>query len=99
VTPGEVLPARELLGDMYMAMDDYEKALIHYELSLEKHQNRFNSLYGAGLAAEKIGNTEKAYQFYTRLLEMTAGATGDRPELVHASKFMDERMGKAISLK
>ena len=47
VTPGEVLPARELLADMLMQMNDPGKALEMYEASLKKRPNRRNSLYGA----------------------------------------------------
>ncbi|HKZ67770.1 MAG TPA: hypothetical protein VJ111_15495, partial [Chitinophagaceae bacterium] len=51
VTPGEVLPARELLADMLMEMKDPGKALEMYEASLKKRPNRRNSLYGAWMAA------------------------------------------------
>ena len=54
VTPGEVIPARELLGDMYLATNKFAKALEAYEADLKTHPNRFNGLYGAGIAAEKI---------------------------------------------
>src|SRR4029077_6989235 len=64
VTPGEVIPARELLGDMMMQMGNTSKALTAYEDDLKKHPNRFNGLYGAGLAAEKSRNIEKAKFYY-----------------------------------
>ena len=51
VTPGEVLPARELYGDMLLATEDYAAALSEYEAALERSPNRFNSLFGAGRAA------------------------------------------------
>ena len=47
VTPGEVLPARELLGDMYADMDMHAEAIKSYKLALERSPNRFNSLAGA----------------------------------------------------
>jgi hypothetical protein len=46
VTPGEVLPARELLADMYMEMGMPGKALIAYEADLTTHPNRLNGLRG-----------------------------------------------------
>ena len=46
VTPGEVLPAPELLGDMLMAMNKLAEALVAYELDLKSHPNRFNGIYG-----------------------------------------------------
>ena len=42
VTPGEVLPARELLADLLMQMNKPGDALEMYEASLKKHPNRFN---------------------------------------------------------
>jgi hypothetical protein len=46
VSPGELLPARELLADMYMEMKMPKEALAEYAKSLESRPNRFNSLYG-----------------------------------------------------
>jgi tetratricopeptide (TPR) repeat protein len=80
VTPGEVIPARELLGDMLLKMSMPDKALEAYTAELEKHPNRFNGLYGAGLAAEKAGNPEKAGFYYRQLLAIVS-PTATRPEL------------------
>ena len=64
VTPGEVIPARELLGDMLLQMGQTGKALEAYERDLKKHPYRFNGSYGAGQSAEKAGNKEKASFYY-----------------------------------
>ena len=88
VTPGEVLPARELLGDMYLQLTQPAKALEAYEMDLKNHPNRFNGLYGAGLAAEKSGDRKKALQYYNELLSITKGSGGRRPQLIAAEKFM-----------
>jgi tetratricopeptide (TPR) repeat protein len=84
VTPGEVLPARELYGDMLLAAGRYGTAREQYEVALVRSPNRFNSLFGAGRAAELNGNLEGAASFYRRLLEICAGTESDRPQLVHA---------------
>lgn len=68
VTPGEILPARELLGDLYMESRNYLKALEAYEEDLVRHPNRFNGLAGAAKAAEMSGNREKA-GYYRDLLK------------------------------
>jgi tetratricopeptide (TPR) repeat protein len=60
VTPGEVLPARELLGDMLLEMNKPAEALAAYEEDLRTHPNRFNGLYGAAMAALKSNNLKKA---------------------------------------
>lgn len=67
VSPGDVLPAAELYGDMLMEVGRHAEALATYETSLERAPNRLNSLYGAGRAAEALGDTETARQHYTRL--------------------------------
>ncbi len=81
VTPGEVIPARELLGDLLMEMNKPLEALRAYEEDLAKHPNRFNGLYGAGLAAEKSGNSGKADFYYRQLLTIADPVRSDRPEL------------------
>jgi len=81
VTPGEVLPARELLGDMLLDRQEYRAALQCYEQVLQNSPNRFNSLCGAGKAAENLGDHQKAMQYYHQLQTFTGGANCDRTEL------------------
>jgi tetratricopeptide (TPR) repeat protein len=88
VTPGEVVPARELLGDMYMETKHYQRALEAYELDLKNHPNRFNGLYGAGLAAEKAGDRKKAFEYYGQLLSMARPSGSERKELIAARSFV-----------
>ena len=96
VTPGEVLPARELLGDMLLQMNEPEKALAAYEADLKKQPNRFNGIYGAGLAAEKIDDVVKATYYY-RQLTTIANSTGPaRPELEAAKMFLKNKETTAI---
>ena len=88
VTPGEVLPARELLGDMFLQMNENENALHAYEIMLKKYPNRFNGLYGAGKAAEKSGNEQKTIYYYKQLLSITDSANSDRQELLDVRNFL-----------
>src|SRR6266496_2294238 len=81
VTPGEVLPARELLADMLMQMNKPDKALEMYESALRKHPNRLNSLYGAGKAAKKSGRKDLAANYFKQLFTITKGNISGRPEL------------------
>ncbi len=71
VTPGEIIPARELLGDLYMEIRDYKNALTAYEADLIRHPHRYNGLTGAVAAAEKVGNSDKANQYRGELLDVT----------------------------
>ncbi len=87
VTPGEVIPARELWGDMLMETGAYAKALSAYQMDLERHAKRFNGLYGAGFAAEKSGDKEKA-KFYFQQLSDQCITNSSRSELTHARLFL-----------
>jgi len=88
VTPGEVLPASELLADMLLEMNKPDKALLAYEEDLKKHPNRFNALYYAGSAAEKSGNAEKANKYYLQLTSIAGTNQPDRPELEAAKSYI-----------
>ena len=90
VTPGEVIPARELLGDLLLQINKPDQALEVYEAVLKKNPNRFNALYGAGLAAEKSGNVEKAKSYYRQLLTMAKGSNSNRPELNAIKLYLNE---------
>jgi tetratricopeptide (TPR) repeat protein len=88
VTPCEVIPARELLGDMLLQMNKPAQALEAYEADLKKHPKRFNGVYGAGLAAEKAGNKEKAGFYYRQLLTFISKDKAARPELAATKLFL-----------
>ncbi|HEV8283835.1 MAG TPA: hypothetical protein VGQ09_05980 [Chitinophagaceae bacterium] len=88
VTPCEVLPARELFADMLLQMQQDEGALQAYEEVLKKNPNRFNSLYGAGSAAEKLGNREKVSTYFRRLSEVIDSANCDRYKLAAIRSFL-----------
>jgi tetratricopeptide (TPR) repeat protein len=87
VTPGEILPSRELLADMLLDMGLYQEALTEYEAALVRSANRFNSLYGAGRAAELADNKEKAVWYYKKLVEITS-ADSKRERLQQAKAFL-----------
>lgn len=87
VTPGEVLPARELLADMLLEMDRYKEAQKEYETALERSPNRFNSLYGAGRAAELTGDIYAATFYYNKLVEVTSDSA-ERERLQHSRNFL-----------
>jgi tetratricopeptide (TPR) repeat protein len=91
VTPGEVLPTRELLGDLYLALSKPEKALESYETDINKHPNRFNGLYGAAIAAKQAGNKEKATLYFNQLIELTKDSNSDRIEIVEAKEFIGQK--------
>jgi tetratricopeptide (TPR) repeat protein len=87
VTPGRLLPARELLGDMLMELKRPTEALKEYETSQQREPNRYRGLYGAGEAAAQSGNSQKARQNFSRLIEM-AGSGDIRPEIEKARRYL-----------
>jgi len=82
------LPAREMLADMLLEMNRPEQALGEYEAELKISANRFNSLYGAGRAAEIAKQPGKATAYYHQLLKACAGGNSNRVELAHAQEFL-----------
>jgi tetratricopeptide (TPR) repeat protein len=89
-TPGEVLPAIELLGDMLLAMSRPVEALVSYEANLKRSPNRFNGLYGAAIAAKQSGNQEKATIYFEQLLKLVENSNSDRTEIIEAKLFVGE---------
>ena len=83
---GEVaIPAREMLADMLLALNQPDKALAEYEQSMKIDPNRFNGLAGAAQAAELTHQPQKANSYYAQLLKNCDGGThSDRPELQSA---------------
>ena len=88
VTPGEVLPARELLGDMYLAMNQPSEALLAYEQDLKDHPNRLNGLYGAATAYKNLGNTDEANRYFEKLLKLPGSVEVNRPEIKAAREAL-----------
>jgi tetratricopeptide (TPR) repeat protein len=87
VTPGRILPARELLGDMLLELGRPTEALKEYEASQQREPNRFRGLYGAARAAEQAGDAAKAKRYYGQLLRV-AGKGDARPELDTAKQYL-----------
>ena len=88
VTPGPLFPARELLGDLLLELEQPAQALREFEASMPKEPNRFNGLYGAGRAAELSGDTQKARTYYAKLVALCDQSDTDRPALRHAKAFL-----------
>lgn len=67
----EILKARALacLGDAYVGLEDYGKALGYYENAAAVVDNMFAAGYllKAGIVAEKLGQDEKALGFYKQI--------------------------------
>jgi tetratricopeptide (TPR) repeat protein len=88
VTPGEVLPAGDLYGDLLLAAGRSAEALAAFEAVLVASPNRLNTLYGAGLAAEKAGQPEKARAHYAQLLQIAPAADSGIARVEHARAYL-----------
>ena len=91
VTPGAILPAREMLGDLLLELKQPAQALKEYEAVLQTAPNRFNSLCGAAHAAELAGNRQKARAYYTKLTTICGHATGRGSELQLAKAYLAKK--------
>jgi len=88
VTPGRVVPARELLGEMLLEQKEPAAALKEFELSQVREPNRLRGYAGAAAAAEAAGEREKARQHYARLIELTRDADTPLPEIARAKRYL-----------
>lgn len=88
VTPGEIIPAEELLADLYMLTGRHKEALESYELNLKGRPFRFNGLYGAAKAAQKLDNNELAAYYFEKLIKVSENVNSSRPELLEAKDFL-----------
>ncbi|MDP1559263.1 MAG: hypothetical protein Q8K59_08910 [Nitrosomonas sp.] len=89
VTPGAILPARELLADMLLGIGRYQEAQAEYLAMLENSPNRFNSLYGVARAAELEGDNNQAALYYRKLIKVVA-ADAKRARLQQARIFLEK---------
>ncbi len=90
VTPGAIIPARELYADMLMELKRPADALPQYEKSLTVAPNRFHALLGVAKAAAASGDKKKAKEYYSKLLKQCVEPCS-RPEVSEAKAIMAEK--------
>jgi tetratricopeptide (TPR) repeat protein len=84
VTPGPIVPARELYGQMLLERGMAKEALAAFEAVLKKEPHRMGATIGAAKAAEKAGDGAKARQHYEAAVALAAEAEPVRPEIATA---------------
>jgi hypothetical protein len=77
MTPGPLLPAREMLGDMLLATGAAKGALREFEKTLEIEPRRFRALAGAMAAATAVGDAATSRRYARQIAQICQG--GDRP--------------------
>jgi tetratricopeptide (TPR) repeat protein len=88
VTPGVPTPARELYGTMLLERGMAKEALAAFEATLKKEPNRLGATLGAGAAAEKSGDSDKARQHYATAIALSENADPVRPQIAQARAFV-----------
>ena len=88
VTPGEALPASEILGDMLLDMGHFDEARAAYDAALVRSPNRLNSLYGSGRASELAGDLDAARARFEELISLQADAGADLDRVAHARALL-----------
>lgn len=91
VTPGEVIPARELYADLLRELDDYPAALDQYRQVLATSPNRHNALAGAMACAAAAGQHEAAYGYADRLLTLVDDTAATRRTIEDAREYLASR--------
>jgi tetratricopeptide (TPR) repeat protein len=94
VTPGPILPARELLGDLLLEVGNAAAAQQAYEKTLQREPRRARTLFGAATAAEKAGAATQAARHYRELLEVMQKGDPARPEIQAARRFLQQAGGR-----
>ncbi len=89
VTPGEILPARELFADMLLEVGRAADARDQYRLVLAGSPNRANAVLGAARAAAGSGESAAAAEYYRALMEQTAAGEASREGLREAREYLE----------
>jgi hypothetical protein len=88
VTPGLLLPAREVLAYAILDWGTPADALREFEAVLAKEPNRYRAFAGAAQAAQRAGDAKKAAYYSARVVELSASADSARPELAQAKRVL-----------
>jgi tetratricopeptide (TPR) repeat protein len=77
VTPGPLAPARELLGEMLLELNEPAQALEQFQATLKKEPGRLRALYGAARAAQLSGSRDTSQEYFREVLKVCSRA--DKP--------------------
>jgi tetratricopeptide (TPR) repeat protein len=87
-TPASVLPARELLADLLLELNQPDAAFKEYQQALRSEPNRFRSILGQARAAKQSGDAAAAHDAYQKLVALSKPAGSERPELAEAKAYL-----------
>jgi predicted Zn-dependent protease len=92
VTPGALVPARELYGAMLLEHGKPAEALTAFEATLKKEPNRLGATVGAAKAAEKSGESAKALEYYKKVVTIAGDADKSRIEVGDARALLVKKL-------
>lgn len=84
-------PARELEGELLLAMGHPEQAIVAFGLALQRTPRRVLSVLGYARAAAASGDDHLATGAYEKLAEILASGDADQEELKEARSFLENR--------
>ncbi|MGH7470398.1 MAG: hypothetical protein ACRENP_20840 [Longimicrobiales bacterium] len=87
VTPGPLIPTRELLGDILLVHNQPAEALAVYQTTLTREPNRARTLHGAAKAARLAGQANVSRTYYEGLFKLMDPAS-KRPALAEAKQVL-----------
>ncbi|HTM49791.1 MAG TPA: hypothetical protein VL285_13950 [Bryobacteraceae bacterium] len=91
VTPGALIPAREMLAELLLEKGAAAEALREYTAVLKIAPRRLNAVAGAAKAADKTGDKTTARAYAMQLQEIAKNAETLRPELQWARVYLGRK--------
>jgi hypothetical protein len=88
VTPGRLLPAREVLAIATLQGGDAASALQEFERVLEREPNRLGTYAGAAEAADGMGAAAKAQEYMVKVGELTQGADAPILDIAQVKRLL-----------
>jgi hypothetical protein len=88
VTPGRLLPAREMLAYTILDGGDASTALREFERVLERDPNRLRAFAGASRAAQGAGDKQKADHYAAKVVDLTRTADTPIEEVARAKQLL-----------
>ncbi len=88
ITPGRLVPSRELLAYVVLEGGDAASALREFETVLQRDPNRLRAFAGAAQAAERSGDKRKAAEYAAKVVELTASADTQLAEIAYAKQVL-----------
>jgi Tfp pilus assembly protein PilF len=88
ITPGRLVPARELLAYITLESGDAAGALREFESVLVREPNRYRAFAGAALAAQRAGDSRKAAEYSRKLVDLAADADVQLAEVAQAKRAL-----------